>query len=319
MRFLILLILCAASGWSATSTISYRSYASSFPLLVAVPSTYSSPSLVVALHGQGETGNGSSDGTLVYNSSTNAVAATLVNGPLKCVNNGVTWFADNNVIVAAPQCTSSWATSTLNTTITALIAEFGINTSRICVTGLSLGGGGAWNYGKAFPARCYSLIPIAGASFPGAGTLTQYNSMKVYCVQNDNDGTVPACWAYGTTAAFTAQPFTTAWLYEITGSSPLETHPQSPTFLVHASYPQFQNITSTMTANWDGTTWTWTAGATVPTTSLSTTLYRGGGHGGWDQTYGTGPSDFNTPLWAWALGVSAAATAATGGILNLDQ
>ena len=300
---LLLLACLAVPSWCATSAISYRSYTSSYPLLVAVPSAYSNPSLVVTLHGATETGNGTYNGTLVYNSSTNAIAATLVHGALECVNNGVTWFADNNVIVAAPQTTSTWNTTTLDTTVAALIAEFGVNTSRICITGLSLGGGGAWNYAKNFPSRCYSVVPIAAALFPGSGTLPQFSTIKTYAVQDGDDPTVPPCWLYGTTAVFSAQPFLTAWLYEITGSCSLDNHPDSPTYSVHASYPHFNGVVSTYTGNYNGSAWIWTAGATMPTGTLGTTLYQTGGHGGWDQTYGTGPGDFNTTFWTWALGV----------------
>lgn len=302
LRILLLLALIA-SGWSVTSTISYRNYASSYPLLVAIPTTYSSPALVVTLHGAGETGNGSYDGTLVYNSSTNAVAAVLVHGALQCVNNGVTWFADNNVIVAGPQTGATWNTTTLDTTITKLVAEFGVNTSRICVTGLSLGGGGAWNYGKDHPSRLYSLAPIAAASFPPVGSLTQFGSIKVYAVQDGDDGTVPPVWLYGTTAVFTAQIWLQAWLYEITNVCPLDNHPDMPTYSVHASYPHFNGVVSTYTGNWNGTAWAWSGGATVPNTNLGTTLYKNGGHGGWDPTYGTGPADFNTAFWMWAVGI----------------
>lgn len=316
LRILILLLL-ASAGWSVTSTISYRAYASSYPLLVSIPSSYSSPSLVITLHGAGEVGNGSYDGTLVY-SSTNQIALTLVHGALQCINNGVTWFGDNNVIVAAPQTASTWSIFTLDNTITALVAEFHINTARICLTGLSLGGGGAWNYAKNFPSRLYSLCPIAAALFPNAGTLPQFNTIRTYYVSDGDDPTVPQCWNYATTAVFTAQPFTQAWLFEITGICPLDNHPDHPTYSTHASYPHFNGVTGLYSSNWNGTAWAWTSGAAVPTTMLGTTLYPTGGHGGWDQTYGTGPGNFNTPFWVWFLGITAPLVT-SGVLMPIDQ
>lgn len=316
LRFLLLLLL-VSSGWSVTSTIGYRAYASSFPLLVAIPSSYSSPSLVITLHGAGEVGNGSYDGTLIY-SSTNQVALTLVHGALQCVNNGVTWFADNNTIVAAPQCASSFAMSTLDNTISALIAEFHVNTARVCLTGLSLGGGAAWNYGEVHPSRLYSLAPVAGASFPPASPLTMF-TMKVWAFHDSNDGTVPVAWDTGT--LFPAQPLTTAWLYQITGVSCIDNHPQSPTWFTHAVAPQLTNgiVTATYTAGWNGAAWSWVAGQTAPTTgNPSFTLYAGGGHGGWDLTYGTGPSNFNTPFWVWFLGITAPLVT-SGVLMPIDQ
>lgn len=317
LRILLLLLLVSA-GWSVTSTIGYRAYASSYPLLVAVPATYSNPSLVVTLHGAGEVGNGTYNGTLIYNSSTNQVALTLVNGALECVNNGVTWFGDNNVIVAAPQTPSSWSTSTLDNTVAALIAEFHVNTARICVTGLSLGGGGAWAYGRDHPSRIYSLTPIAAANFPGSGTLPQFLTYKVYYVSDGNDPTVPQCWNYGTTAIFTAQPFLTAWLYEITGICALDNHPDHPIYNTHASYPVLTGVVGLYSSNWNGSAWAWTAGASLPTGNLGTTLYPTGGHGGWNQTYGTGPADFNTAFWTWSLGV-VAPHVTSGVLMPVDQ
>lgn len=314
----LLLCLLATCGWSVATTINYRAYVSSYPLLVAIPSSYSSPSLVITLHGAGETGDGSSDGTLIYSSS-NQIAATLVHGALQCVNGGVTWFADHNVIVAAPQTTASWSNTTLNATRAALIAEFGCNPSRVMICGLSLGGGGAWNYASHFPANVYSCVPVAAASAPGAGSLAStFAGIKTYYVSDGNDGTVPQCWNYGTTAIFTAQPYLTAWLYEITGVCPLDNHPDSPTYSVHASYPNFNGVTGLYSSNWNGSAWAWTSGATVPTGMLGTTLYPTGGHGGWDATFGTGPSDFNTAMWTWALGVTSPAFAA-GILMGRDE
>lgn len=300
-RFLLLLLL-ASSGWSATSVISYRNYASSYPLLVAVPASYSSPSLVIQLHGAGEVGNGSYNGTLVYAAGTNEVALTLVHGALECVNNGVTWFASNNVIVAAPQTPTTWNTTTLDNTVAALIAEFGVNTSRICVTGLSLGGGGAWAYGVAHPSRCYSLVPIAGSLQPAATPITVLGSVKVMAVHNAADPTVPIVWDVGT--AFASQPWFTAWLYQITGVEATANHPDSPTWSTHSGGPHLNGVTTTNTANWTGSAWVWTAGATLPTSSPAIQVYPTAAHGGWDETYGTGPSDFGLAFWQWALGVS---------------
>jgi predicted peptidase len=64
----------------------------------------------------------------------------------------------------APQTNSGWSNATLlshaMTMIDRAIAERSVDVNRIYVTGLSMGGGGVWNFVNQFPGRVSASVPI---------------------------------------------------------------------------------------------------------------------------------------------------------------
>lgn len=106
--------------------------------------------LILFLHGAGESG---SDLEIVKR-----------NGIPKLAGMGKGF----NFIAVSPQCPegSSWDShfDALDLLLDEIQSDFSIDESRIYVTGLSMGGYGAWDLAIMFPDRFAAIIPICGGS-----------------------------------------------------------------------------------------------------------------------------------------------------------
>lgn len=67
-------------------------------------------------------------------------------------------------IVIAPQCPKGewWTPLVLNSLVDEAMAKYRVDTSRLYMTGLSMGGFGTWNYAVCFPERLAAIAPICG-------------------------------------------------------------------------------------------------------------------------------------------------------------
>jgi predicted esterase len=180
----------------------------------SLPASYSTGTkkypLLIFLHGQGEVGNGSAS----------ALPAVLRNGPPMQINQQV----NNNVnanfpdpvtvngqsfefIVVAPQL-NTWPWNTyeqvaVNDMISYAIRNYRVDTSKIYLTGLSMGGGIAWEY-PGFSAALYGkriagLLVVAGASTPviqRADEIVKAH-VPVWATANAVDNTVPTAYTTG--------------------------------------------------------------------------------------------------------------------------
>ncbi len=106
--------------------------------------------LILFLHGAGESG-------------TNNLAQ--INGN---IDNLLAAAKARDAFLYAPQTNSGWTSSTLlshaMTMIDRAIADQHVDPNRIYLTGLSMGGGGAWNFMNQFPDRVAATVPIAAVS-----------------------------------------------------------------------------------------------------------------------------------------------------------
>ncbi len=104
--------------------------------------------LIMFLHGAGERG-----------SDLNKVK---VHGPPKIVENR----KDFPFIVVSPQCPEDdWWTGKVEVLINLLddiIARYDVDTERIYLTGLSMGGFGTWSLASEYPERFAAIAPICG-------------------------------------------------------------------------------------------------------------------------------------------------------------
>jgi predicted peptidase len=123
------------------------------PYLVALPSTYSQDPaqrwpLLLFLHGRGERGND--------------MAVLRKHGLPKVVD---AW-TDTPFIAVSPQCpeTANWEelTETLAALLDDLIATYAVDTQRVYLTGLSMGGRGGWRLAVRYPDRFAALALICG-------------------------------------------------------------------------------------------------------------------------------------------------------------
>ena len=73
--------------------------------------------------------------------------------------------------------------------LNALAAEFSIDTNRISVTGLSIGGYGVWSLLQQYPAFFSAAVPICGGGNPALAA--SFRDVPVWNFHAGNDDLVP--------------------------------------------------------------------------------------------------------------------------------
>ena len=106
--------------------------------------------LILFLHGGGERGTD--------------IEKVKVHGPLKIAAQR----PDFPFIVIAPQVDTNliWSTARLDALLDDVQEKYRVDLDRIYVTGLSMGGYGAWHLAMEFPRRFAALVPISGGATP---------------------------------------------------------------------------------------------------------------------------------------------------------
>jgi predicted peptidase len=108
--------------------------------------------LILFLHGAGERGED--------------LEKVKLHGPPKMVEKQ----KDFPFIVLSPQCPKDqWWPHNVDPLITLLddvISHYNVDPKRVYLTGLSMGGFGAWNLGCAYPERFAAIAPICGGGQP---------------------------------------------------------------------------------------------------------------------------------------------------------
>jgi predicted peptidase len=141
--------------------------------LLYVPDTYNSNKtkkwpLVIFLHGIGEIGTN-------VNELKNVGLPKVVKG--------------KQFVMLAPQCTANWWNSdVLQKFLNQVKTLYNIDINRIYLTGLSMGGYGAWDWSEHQPTQFAAVVPICGG-----GTTSLACSLKnkpVWAFHNANDPTV---------------------------------------------------------------------------------------------------------------------------------
>ena len=102
--------------------------------------------LILFLHGAGERG------TNVWKVATH--------GPAK----HVTGETDFPFIIVSPQCPEHqvWSNDVLLALLDDTLAKYAVDTNRVYLTGLSMGGYGTWSLGLTHPERFAAIVPICG-------------------------------------------------------------------------------------------------------------------------------------------------------------
>ena len=130
--------------------------------------------IIIFLHGIGETGGGTLPG----------LTGTVKNGPGKLIKNGRHFEA----IVVSPQTSGGWSIGALNSFVDYCLNTYNIDENRVYVTGLSLGGGGAWNYGVNHANRVAAIVPICGAA--DVNSPENLIHTPIWAFHNSGDGTI---------------------------------------------------------------------------------------------------------------------------------
>ena len=151
-----------------------------FPYIACIPDRISDhPALVLQLHGAGERGDLPEDLDLV-----------LVHGFPKVVTDRN--FED--CILVMPQCPtdSFWVAKieSIRAFIDRIVQHYSIDTNRIYMCGLSMGGYGTWYTAMAYPQLFAAIAPCCGGGMAwNAGVLT----MPVWAFHGADDTVVSPC------------------------------------------------------------------------------------------------------------------------------
>jgi len=102
--------------------------------------------LMLFLHGSGERGTN--------------LSKVAVHGPPKLVKQA----RDFPFIIVSPQCPANqrWDNDALMALLDEIEEKYSVDKSRVYLTGLSMGGYGAWNLGLSYPERFAAIAPICG-------------------------------------------------------------------------------------------------------------------------------------------------------------
>ena len=164
-----------------------------------LPSGYSSGSgkypLLIFAHGQGELGDG----------SISQLPKVLANGTPMQISQGI--FPESftvkgqtfKFIVLSPQFTITPFPYDINNIINYAIKNYRVDTSRIYLTGLSMGGGAVWEYpgeNVSYANRIAAIVPVSGAAWPANFRCENIaaGNVAVWATHNDQDPTVPSSY-----------------------------------------------------------------------------------------------------------------------------
>ncbi len=167
---------------TSISTIGYYEY---------VPQDYNSNSdkypIVIFLHGIGERGTNTTD----INILSQDIALVAKHGPPMYVKNG-TQFP---FILISPQLKDNygtWPSSYVMEVLEHVKTYLRIDERRICITGLSLGGGGAWVAAQDYPELFAALAPVCGGyNSPSKACGIAAENLPTWGFHGDADTTVP--------------------------------------------------------------------------------------------------------------------------------
>ena len=148
-----------------------------FPYIAYIPDNISShPALMIQLHGAGERGSGGAD-----------LEKVLVHGFSKIAN-------DDNLkdcVLIMPQCPDDtfWVAriESVKKFIDEMITKYSVDTSRVYICGLSMGGFGTWYTAMAYPELFAAIAPCCGG---GMAWNAQTLQMPIWTFHGLNDTVV---------------------------------------------------------------------------------------------------------------------------------
>lgn len=137
--------------------------------------------LILFLHGAGERGSD--------------LRRVAKHGPPKYVRS----HPDFPFLVASPQCPGgrTWSSDVLLALLDHLEQRYRIDRSRVYLTGLSMGGYGAWSLGLRHPARFAAVAPICGGGdilrtlLPAPGQTAALRALPIWAFHGAQDDVVP--------------------------------------------------------------------------------------------------------------------------------
>jgi predicted peptidase len=134
--------------------------------------------LILFLHGAGQRGTN--------------VWLVAQNGPLKpgC------GMANLPFIIVSPQCPEGkiWSNDLLLALLDEIEAKYAVDTQRVYLTGLSMGGFGTWSLGLSHPERFAAIAPVCGGGefiTPLLADKTKLAELPIWAFHGAKDDVVP--------------------------------------------------------------------------------------------------------------------------------
>jgi predicted peptidase len=94
--------------------------------------------------------------------------------------------AGKQFVMIAPQCTASWwNTDVLQELYKEVLEKYHVDSSRVYLTGLSMGGFGTWSWAQTSPDKFAAIIPICGVGTPEQACVLK--KMPVWAFHNADD------------------------------------------------------------------------------------------------------------------------------------
>ena len=99
-------------------------------------------------------------------------------------------------IVMSPQFKKWPSNSDVKSVLDYAVSKFRVDTSRIYVTGLSMGGGVTWEFNAQYGGSVAAMVPICGGSWPDTKRAEKIASfdVPVWAFHNMDDQTVPVSY-----------------------------------------------------------------------------------------------------------------------------
>ena len=149
-----------------------------YPYLIQLPDGYETQPeqrwpLILFLHGSGERGD--------------SLSQVNAQGIPKLIAAGKRFPA----VVVSPQCPENqgWKPPNLSRLLDEISARYRIDSDRIAITGISMGGFGAWALAQAYPDRFSALVPICGGGDPASAA--KLRNLPTWVFHGENDHAVP--------------------------------------------------------------------------------------------------------------------------------
>lgn len=152
-----------------------------YPFDLSLPPSYHWTSdpypLLLFLHGRGECGNN--------------LELVRRHGPPKLASGPKRPAFLEPFIILSPQCPEgeNWSPTALTALLDQAGEDLRIDRKRIYLTGLSMGGYGAWYLALEHPERFAALCPICGGGDPRL--VERFQDLPIWMFHSANDGVVP--------------------------------------------------------------------------------------------------------------------------------
>ena len=141
------------------------------------PKLGENPPVILFLHGSGETKGGAKMPAEV------GIGPALVKRP------------NFPAVVVIPQSEKrTWGADTPDgkralAALDAVVAEYKCDPKRVYLSGLSMGGYGAWSIAAAYPEKWAALVPVCGGGKPSDAE--KLSNLPIWCFHGDEDKAVP--------------------------------------------------------------------------------------------------------------------------------